>query len=90
MKGRYDEALEVIKKLHGGKPGQDDDFYIREFNQIKGQHELEVRERLGLGAVLRKPSYRKRMFIVVFQVGSSFPIASGCQRQSAAPCFPQF
>jgi MFS family permease len=67
MKGRYDEALEVIKKLHGGAPGQDDDFYIREFNQIKAQHELEVRERVGLRAVLRRPSYRKRMFIVVFQ-----------------------
>jgi len=67
MKGRYDEALEVIKKLHGGAPGQDDDFYIREFNQIKAQHELEVRERVGLRTVLRRPSYRKRMFIVVFQ-----------------------
>jgi MFS family permease len=67
MKGRYDEALEVIKKLHGGAPGQDDDFFIREFNQIKAQHELEVRERVGLMAVLKRPSYRKRMFIVVFQ-----------------------
>lgn len=67
MKGRYDEALEVIKKLHGGAPGQDDDFYIREFNQIKAQHELEVRERVGLRTVLSRPSYRKRMFIVVFQ-----------------------
>jgi MFS family permease len=67
MKGRYEEALEVIKKLHGGAPGQDDDFYIREFNQIKAQHELEVRERVGLRTVLRRPSYRKRMFIVVFQ-----------------------
>jgi hypothetical protein len=63
----YDEALDVIKKLHGGAPGQDDDFYIREFNQIKAQHELEVRERVGLMTVLRRPSYRKRMLIVVFQ-----------------------
>ena len=67
MKGRYDEALEVIKKLHGGAPEQDDDFFIREFNQIKAQHELEVRERLSLNAVLKRPSYRKRMLIVVFQ-----------------------
>ncbi|KIW08633.1 uncharacterized protein PV09_00589 [Verruconis gallopava] len=67
MKGRYDEALDVIKKLHGGAPGQDDDFYIREFNQIKAQHELEVRERVGLRTILSRPSYRKRMFIVVFQ-----------------------
>lgn len=67
MKGRYDEALAVIKRLHGGKPGQDDDFYIREFNQIKAQHELEVRERVGIRTVLSRPSYRKRMFIVVFQ-----------------------
>jgi MFS family permease len=67
MKGRYDEALDIIKKLHGGAPGQDDDFYIREFNQIKAQHELEVREKVGLRTILRRPSYRKRMFIVVFQ-----------------------
>ena len=67
MRGRYDEALEIIKKLHGGAPGQDDDFYIREFNQIKAQHELEVRERVGLRTILSRPSYRKRMFIVVFQ-----------------------
>lgn len=67
LKGRYDEALSVIRQLHGGKPEQDDDFYIREFNQIKAQHELEVRERVSLATVLRRPSYRKRMFIVVFQ-----------------------
>src|ERR1700755_2747086 len=67
MKGRYEEALEVIKKLHGGAPGADDDFYIREFNQIKAQHELEVRESVSLKTVLTTPSYRKRMFIVVFQ-----------------------
>lgn len=67
MKGRYDEALQVIKRLHGGAPDRDDDFYVREFNQIKAQHELEIRERVGLRTVLRTPSYRKRMFIVVFQ-----------------------
>jgi MFS family permease len=67
MKGRYDEALDIIKKLHGGAPGADDDFYIREFNQIKAQHELEVREKVGFMSILRKPSYRLRMFIVVFQ-----------------------
>jgi hypothetical protein len=75
MRGRYDEALDVITKLHGGAPGVDDDFYIREFNQIKAQHELEVRERVGLGTILRRPSYRKRMFIVVFQF--SFAMFTG-------------
>jgi MFS family permease len=80
MRGRYEEALDVIKRLHHvDKPrntnstdsssGNDDedDFYIREFNQIKAQHELEVAERVGLSTILRRPSYRKRMFIVVFQ-----------------------
>ena len=71
MKGRYDEALEVIKKLHGGGPAQDDDFFIREFNQIKAQHELEVRERVGFRVVLSRPSYRKRMFIILFQFAFS-------------------
>lgn len=69
MIGRYDEALDVIKRLHGSDTSADDDFYIREFNQIKAQHELELRERVGFRTMLEKPSYRKRIFIVVFQLG---------------------
>jgi len=69
MKGRYEEALDILKKLHSGSTvaDGDDDFYIREFNQIKAQHELEVREKVGFMTIIRRPSYRMRMFIVVFQ-----------------------
>jgi hypothetical protein len=73
MKGRYDEALEILKRLHAPAPGtttdsdSEDDFYIREFNQIKAQHELELRERVGLKTIWSRPSYRKRFLIVVFQ-----------------------
>ncbi|EXJ54852.1 uncharacterized protein A1O5_12918 [Cladophialophora psammophila CBS 110553] len=61
--GRYDEALAILKKMHGTT--HDDTFYIREFHQIKAQIELDREERLGLKAIWQRPSYRKR-FLLVF------------------------
>ncbi len=61
--GRYEEAREVLKKMHG--TGLEEDFYLREFHQIKAQIELDKAERLGMKAIWRKPSYRKR-FLLVF------------------------
>ncbi len=66
--GRHDEALGVLKKMHGSEKtndGHDDTFYLREFHQIKAQIQLDKEERLGLAAIWRKPSYRKR-FLLVF------------------------
>ena len=46
MKGRHEEALAVLKRMHGGIT-DDDEFYLREFHQIKAQIELDEQERLG-------------------------------------------
>ena len=63
LKGRYDESLEVLKRIHGGH--QDDTFYKQEFHQIKTQIELDKEEQLGLKAIFSKPSYRRRILLVM-------------------------
>lgn len=60
---RYDEALEILKKMH--LDSADPNFYLLEFNQIKAQIVLDKEERLGMGAIWARPSYRKR-FLLVF------------------------
>lgn len=62
LKGRYEECCEVLRKMHGS--GQNDDFYLQEYHQIKTQIELEKEEQLGIKAVFRRPSYRKRLYLV--------------------------
>ncbi|CAO2654537.1 Nn.00g112700.m01.CDS01 [Neocucurbitaria sp. VM-36] len=62
LKGRYEECLEVLKKMHGSH--LDDEFYLAEYHQIKSQIEFEKEEQLGLKAVVRRPSYRKRIYLV--------------------------
>lgn len=62
LKGRYDECREVLKKMHGSV--QDDEFYLQEYHQIRAQIELEKEERLGLKAIIRRPSYRRRISLV--------------------------
>ena len=62
LKGRYDECREVLKKMHGSV--HDDEFYLREYHQIRAQIELEKEEKLGLRAIIRRPSYRKRISLV--------------------------
>lgn len=62
--GRDDEALHVLEKLHSG-PGQSADFYKVEFHQIKAQIDLDKEEKLGLRHILTKPSYRKRLLLIV-------------------------
>lgn len=65
MKGRDEEALETLKRLHAGVSGHDDDFYLKEFHQIKSQYEIEKDEKLGIVAIFRRPSYRKRMYLIM-------------------------
>lgn len=63
LKGRYEECREVLKKMHGTE--HDDEFYLREYHQIMAQTEYEKEERLGLKSILTRPSYRKRLTLVV-------------------------
>lgn len=64
MKGRYEEAQDVLRRIHGGL-NQDDTFYEREFHQIKAQIQLDQEERLGLKDIFIRPSYRKRVLLVI-------------------------
>lgn len=65
-KGRYEEALVVLTRMH--KRPEDDSFYLREYNQIRAQLELEKRERVGIKTVFRQPSYRRRLYIILIWV----------------------
>ena len=68
MKDRYDEALSVLQRMHSDS--KDPFFYQAEFHQIKAQIQLEKSEQLGLGAIIKRPSYRRRLFLVLgFMVG---------------------
>lgn len=64
MKGRHNEALVILKRMHKGVLN-DDEFYLREFHQIKAQIALDNEERLGFGAILRKKSYRHRLVLIL-------------------------
>lgn len=64
MKGREDEALAVLKEMHGTSEG-DSTFYLSEFTQIKAQLALEKQEKVGLMTVIKQPSYRKRVLLLV-------------------------
>ncbi len=64
-KDRSDEALVILEKMHHDPNLPDDDFYLREFHQIKAQIQLEKDNTLGLKAIWTKPSYRKRFLLVL-------------------------
>ncbi|OAG39744.1 hypothetical protein AYO21_06019 [Fonsecaea monophora] len=68
MKGREDEALEVLRKLHEGVEGYEEDFYVKEFHQIKTQYQIDKANKLGLVAIFKKKSYRKRMYLILLFV----------------------
>ncbi|KIW84305.1 hypothetical protein Z517_03555 [Fonsecaea pedrosoi CBS 271.37] len=63
LKGRYDEALVVLKRMHGDM--RDEHFYLREFHQIKSQIELDKAERLGVRSILSRKSYLRRIGLIV-------------------------
>ena len=71
MKGRHTEALAVLERPHGTDSNESEDdetvpFYKREFNQIEAQIRLEQQNpQLGIVAILKRPSYRKRLFIIL-------------------------
>lgn len=68
MKGRDEEALRVLQRMHSH--ADDPDYYRAEFHQIHSQLELEKREKVGLMSIFKTPSYRKRLIIcTIFMVG---------------------
>ena len=71
FRGRYEETLVVLKRIHEGVKHSDaaeiegDEFYRREYHQIKAQMELDKEEQLGLKDIFLRPSYRKRVILVI-------------------------
>ncbi|EXJ74876.1 uncharacterized protein A1O5_01572 [Cladophialophora psammophila CBS 110553] len=72
---RDDEALRVLERLHQGKQQSLEDerehnripFYRREFNQIQAQIRFEQESpQVGIVAAMERPSYRKRIYLIVF------------------------
>lgn len=79
--GKHEEAHGVLERLHAPTKKQraaaidqeaetsEDEvpLYKREFHQIEAQiaHEREI-EHLGVGAILKRPSYRKRLYLILF------------------------
>jgi hypothetical protein len=79
--GKHETAHAVLKKLHAPsrkerKAARDTEaessedevpLWKREFHQIEAQiqHEREI-EHLGIGAILKRPSYRKRLYLILF------------------------
>lgn len=72
VQARHDEALTVLSRLHGTSIHETEDsqvvpFYRREFNQIEAQIKLEQENpQWGIVSILKRPSYRKRLFIILF------------------------
>jgi hypothetical protein len=64
-KERDDEAIAVIKRLHGNN-GEDDSVFRAEYTQMREQIRFEKSvSNIGWGEVFRTPSNRKRLLLAV-------------------------
>ncbi|OAL39647.1 hypothetical protein AYO20_01044 [Fonsecaea nubica] len=66
MKGRDEEALVILRRMH--QTSDDDTFFMGEFNQIRAQLRLEAEQKVNPLTVLKRPSYRKRLYIAFILV----------------------
>ena len=62
-KGRHDDALRIVQKLHHDKRDPSDAFAYNEFMQIKQQYEIDKANRVTWKEMFTRPSYRKRLII---------------------------
>lgn len=68
-KGRPEEALQIILKLHKDEHDSENVFAYREFEQIKQQHIIDKENEVSWKDMFLKKSYRKRLiigFVVMF------------------------
>jgi MFS family permease len=63
MKGRVDEARDVILKLHTSKDDPEQKFAQEEFHQMQAQSNLEKTLDSSWRALFQRRSYRKRLLI---------------------------
>ena len=78
MKGRNDEAFQVIQKLHAQPDDPDDTFARKEFYQMTQQFALDEQKKQNLGVIhwwdyFKKASYRRRILI-----GCGATLSSAC------------
>ena len=92
MKGRNDEAFQVIQKLHAQPDDPDDTFARKEFYQMTQQFALDEQKKQNLGVInwwdyFKKASYRRRILI-----GCGATLSSACSgnlvvnSRSIIPC----
>ncbi|KAH0844040.1 hypothetical protein AYO21_02202 [Fonsecaea monophora] len=62
---RYEDCLAVLKRIHGNEKDDSDSFFAREFHQIRAQIELEKRDKIGVKDIVMKPSYRRRVVLIM-------------------------
>ncbi|OAL40054.1 hypothetical protein AYO20_00472 [Fonsecaea nubica] len=65
MKGKIDEARDVVFKLHASKNDPDQEFARGEFYQMSKQAELDRTMEPGWMEIIRRPSYRKRTIMAM-------------------------
>jgi MFS family permease len=65
MKGRIEEARQVVYKLHARKDDPDEEFVRAEFYQMSKQAEVDRTLEPGYLDMFRKPSYRKRTLLAM-------------------------
>ena len=64
-KNRTEEAWAIVRNLHSNPKDLDDDFARREFFQMRKQMEIDRELKSSYWEMLRRPSYRKRVFMTV-------------------------
>ncbi|KAK2801045.1 hypothetical protein FQN51_005609 [Onygenales sp. PD_10] len=62
-KGRPEEALKIVERLHRDETDPDDVFAYREYQQIKQQFEIDKKNEVSWKEMFVKKSYRKRLII---------------------------
>lgn len=76
MKGREQQALNILKRLHHNPEDLEDAFALEEFAQIQQQLHAEA-SRGHVWSLLKKPSIRRRFLTGMFvQYVARVPVAA--------------
>jgi hypothetical protein len=82
LKGRSEEALIVLKRVHGGS-ADTDAFALAEYGLMVEQERIDRERAVGWGAIFARPSYRKRAligFTTTFLYPALGLVGSACAR----------
>ncbi|EXJ77940.1 hypothetical protein A1O3_09099 [Capronia epimyces CBS 606.96] len=70
LKGRHEQALKITARLHSTASNANHEFVQKEMYQMRKQIELDRTLNASWVELLRRPSYRKRVFMAIFIVFS--------------------